>query len=342
MAARQATARAERARRPAEEEEPKTPAAVLDAPNPDQALVQTNGAQILEFIRNIARFFSMARELEMAAQAKLTTARALKAPTTADEDEQIQRFIRDGNLDRKKLVEHWSITTVFHQVHRNLTAARGRGEKFLEDACAIAQRLHNDYTEAERRRAAAETEARRRAQETLAQQEREAEAARIEAEAVAREAASSTLSEREEIFTVDVARGVAPYDAAVRAGFAQPRSQSEKLLKTPKIQAAIQALADAAALRQQAQARREQPLDVRVDEARPEITRATGAVDRTTHSAEIVDEARLIAAAIQGGYGIPHDILQVKPAKVNEYARALQEHINLWPGVRHVKTTKTI
>lgn len=335
--ARQATARA----RSTKEADATTPAAVLDPPtHPDQALVQTNGAQILGFIRNIAAFFGTARELEMAAQSTLVKARELQPPATAEDDERIQRFIREANADRKRIEDHWSITTVFHQVHRNLTAARGRGVKFLEDAAARAQRLHNDYVEEARRKAAAEQERIRREAEEKARQEREAEAARIEAAALEQEAAMPDLSEREEMF-VDLVFGMTPHiEAARRSGYKDPVTMADRLMKTRKIVEAIQARRDAHALRQQAAARREQPLDVRVETVKADVIK-TG-TDRTTHSAEILDEARLIEACIAGGYGIPHDILTVKPAKVNEYARALQERINRWPGVKHVKTTKTI
>jgi hypothetical protein len=155
------------------------------------------------------------------------------------------------------------------------------------------------------------------------------------------------LNERERIF-VDyfVCDVLARNDATLsarRAGYRNPAQAGHKLLTLAKIEMAIQAVREVEEIRRQAKAKRTAPLDYQpVEEVGPHVLKAPGAMDRTTHSAELVDERLLIEAVLGGRHGIPSDILSVNPAKLNEYARSLQERISSWPGVRYKKTTRTI
>lgn len=295
------------------------------------------------FSSGLAGFVTKAVALETKAATTLQRAGELKPAGTAAEDEALQVFIRSANQDRKEVEEHWTICSAVHRFHRQLTAKRDKSVKALEQAAAIAQRHHNTYTEAERRRAQEEEDRINRQREEEARQRRELELQEQERQALEREQQLEGLSEREARFVELVAYGYnSPATSARQAGYKDPEKQGERLMATPKIQAAIQAKKEAQAIRQQAEARRREPLVVDTVEVKPDITRAAGAVDRTTHSAELLNEAALISACIAGGHGIPHDILQVNPAKLNEYARSLHERINLWPGVRYKKTTKTV
>lgn len=296
---------------------------------------------VRSFVGGLQGFVSRARDLELRAAQTLEQASRLKPPANSTEDEAIQSFIRTANSERKEVEEHWTVTSAIHQFHRRMTAQRDKPVKALERAAAIGQQLHNTYVEAERRRAQEEEDRIRRQKEEEARQQRERELAQAEEEAIRREAAMPTLSEREQIFVDLVVAGVVASQAAHRAGF-KDTTRGVRMLEMPKIAAAIKAKQDAAAIRKQAEAKRQQPLAVEHTEVKPDITRASGAVDRTTHSAELLNEAALISACIAGGHGIPHDILRVDPAKLNEYARSLQERINLWPGVRYKRNTKTV
>lgn len=293
------------------------------------------------FIGGLAGFVTKALALEAKAAETLVRAGELKPPKTAAEDEQLQTFIRSANATRKEVEDTWTICSAVHQFHRKLTAKRDKPTKALEQATGIAQQLHNRFVEDEKRRAREEEDRQRREAEERARLDRERELAEAEQKALEHEASSPVLSEREQIFVDLVASGVAPSQAAFRAGY-KDTTRGLKMLDAPKVKAAIAAKQEAAAVRRQAEAKRQEPLQVEHVEVKPQISRAAGAVDRTTHSAEILDEAKLIAACVAGGYGIPQDILQVNPAKVNEYARSLQQRIDLWPGVRYKKTTKTI
>jgi hypothetical protein len=191
---------------------------------------------------------------------------------------------------------------------------------------------------------AEENERRRQEAERNARIEREREQAELEQKAIEAEEASPTLSEREEAFVnSQIALGLGPTDAARRAGFKNPEQAAERLMKLAKIREALDAKKRAAAIREQAAAKKEQPVDVQFEEERPNITRATpGGFDRTSHSGEVLDERLFVEAVIGGRHGIPADVLMVNQAKLNEYARSMQELINRWPGVRHKKTTTTV
>ena len=58
------------------------------------------------------------------------------------------------------------------------------------------------------------------------------------------------------------------------AGFADPLKTAARLSSSPKIQAALNAKKEAESIRTQAAARAERPLDVEVQEVKPNITRA--------------------------------------------------------------------
>lgn len=329
---------------------------VLDAPaSEDHELVAAEGTRLRTFLGGLVPFFKKAGEIERAAKERLDVARQLKAPTDAASDEKIQVFIRTVSTEIAGAEDHWSITTAVHGLHRMLTAARGRvtGKDskgnptgMLDQAKQLAQNLHNRYVEDAKRKAREEEDRLNREAEDRARQDREAELKRLEEEAVKAEAASPELSERERSFVDLVAFGRNSSDAARSAGYKNPDEQAARLLKTPKIVKAIDAKRQAAKIREQASATQAMPVQVEKAVVQPDVTRAAGAHDRTTHGAEITDEQALIVAVLdpmtRTRLGIPADIVMINPTKVNEYGKSLKELINTWPGVRHTKKTSTI
>lgn len=323
---------------------------VLDAPSsPDQELVSQDTDKLRAFMGGLASFFSRAITLEKQAKERLDIARQLKPPTTADEDATVQVAIREAKLTRKAIDDHWSITTVVHQLHRKLTAARERAGTTADQAASIAQTLHNRYVEDEQRRVRMEEERLRREAEERARVEREAELARLEAEAVRAEQSSPDLSEREKSFVYGlITLGYGPTTAAQKAGFAKPEQAGERLMNTPKIKAALDAKKKAAVIREQASAQSERPLDVApIEKVQANITRATpGGFDRSTYSAEVFDVEAFMAALLdprtRTQLGIPADIATFQQTKLNDAARGLGDLINKWPGVRLKKKTTTV
>jgi hypothetical protein len=317
---------------------PATPEVLPAEQFEDLNLITQVGDAIRNFMRGVAEFFRTAQALEQRSKATLMGANALQAPTDAASDEVLQRYAKRIQAEQKEVVSHWEITTVVHALHRRLTARRTIATDALEQAAERVNALHNRYTEAERRRVAEENERKRREAEEQARRDQDAEAERLEQQALAAEARMTSLSDREQKF-VDNIGTVEPWEAAKFAGYKDPRATALKLLNTPKIIKALKAKETAAALRKQADAVREQPVEVEVESARPDITKGL-AVDRTTYAAELLDERALVMAAIAGQ--VPNDILRNDTVKLNEHARGLKEGINRWPGVRLKKSTRMV
>lgn len=321
---------------------------VLDAPiSEDQQLVSTDTDKLRSFMGGLGRFFTDAVALEKKAKERLDIARQLKPPTNADEDAKVQIAIRDAKLTRKEIDAHWTITQVVHGLHRKLTAARERAGLIADQAADIAQKLHNRYAEDERQRAIAETNRLRREAEERESLRRMEEERELEAKAVAAESASPELSERERTFVELVSQGALWHIAAQRAGFKDGHKAAARLGDSLKIKQALKAKEDAAAIRQQAAARRDRPLEVEFEEVKPDIARATpGGFDRSTWSAEVYDEDAFMAAVLdprtRTALGIPADVATFRQPKLNELAKSLNENINKWPGVRAVKKTTTV
>lgn len=322
-----------------------TPGQVLDlVPERDEdlELVEQTGSAIRLFIGGLAEFFTRAKTLETRAIATLEESKALTIPTTAEEDERLQRFVKRTTAEKKEVEEHWSITAKVSAFHKRLTARRAKATDALEAANLKGNTLHNNYVAAERRRAAEEQERLRRQAEENARLERERELAAAEAEAVKREEASADLSAREQIYVGLILAGANAQAAATRAGFKEPLKAAARLSSSRKIQAAVQAGREAKMIREQAAARAADPIEYEVDEVKPNVVQAAGAFDRSTHSAELLDEQALVAAILEGKLGIPTDLLRIDPARLNGYARDLQVLINKWPGVRYKKTTRVV
>jgi hypothetical protein len=143
---------------------------------------------------------------------------------------------------------------------------------------------------------------------------------------------------------LQVLAGQTPTSAAHIAGFKDPAAAGSRLMGTRKVTDAIDAKRKAAAIRQQADAVRAQPLDVKpIEPVKPNVTKAAGAHDRTTWSGVIDDEAATIAAAFdRPELGIPRDLFMINPTKLNEYARSLEQRLDLWPGVHAKKKTGVV
>lgn len=306
---------------------------------PELAPTELEGLTIRQFLESLKPFFQKALQLELSAKATLQTAREMALPKDGEEDAAIQTFIRTASADRRNILEHWKITSLVHQFQRRLVAARERGAGALEEASTIAQRLHNTYVDQERRRVEAENERKRIAAEAAERKRRDDEAAELERQALEAEAQSSTLSPREEKFVELILAGVVASQAALRAGY-KDTTRGVKMLEQPKIAAALDSKKAAIVLREQADARKAAPIVADFVETKADVQKA--GVDRTTYSAELLNERLLIEAILGGQHGIPSDVLTVNPVKLNEYARSLREVINRWPGVKLKTKTTTV
>jgi hypothetical protein len=309
---------------------------------------QEDGGILTGFIQGIGAFLTKARSLEAKADAIAARSKALVMPTNADEDAAMQRFVQEASTVTKAIESHWTVTSTFSQFHRRLTAARGRATEKSDGAGARAQRFHNEYVAAAKRRAAEETARQEQAAREEAERRRQAELAASEAEAVKREEAAADLSDREKAFVTLFLGGMKAQEAAKRAGYKDAVATAARLTTSGKIQAAIKAAQEAAAIRKQAEARKAAPLEVReVETVKPDVLKE--GTDRKTWRGELVDLESLMTAFLgckpadyQNRFGIPADLFTVDQAKLTEYARAMHAGLNRWPGVKAIEKTTTI
>jgi len=324
------------AKRPSKAQTPEVIDVDVVPESPELALARTDGGALASFIAGIALFFTRAKTLETRAKQRLLEAKQLTQPATVEEDETIKSFVRQANLEKKQVEEHWEVTTLVSRFHKRLTGARALATNPLEEAARIATNLHTRYADAERARVAAEQERLRLEAEAKERARIAADAAVLEANALALEDASNTLSTREQVFVDEVFRTQNGPNAARVAGYKDPTAQSIRLLASEKVQRALEGKREGQVLRQQAAAAQAAPVHVTVEEVRPNL--AAGK-DRETWSAEVLDERALVDAVLSGKFGIPTDVLTVNTVRLNAYAKDLQQVINRWPGVRAKRTT---
>lgn len=303
----------------------------------DAQLLEGLGADIKTFVAHAFAFLTVASDLETKAKASLARIQAMPAPTTMEEDDTLQREIRQFNADKRAIEDHWTICSKVHQFHRKLTGRRDIGVKALEEAATIGNRRHNAWVESERRRIADEIARQERQAREEAEAVRRAEIARLEQERLEAEASAPDLSDREKDFVrLIVLTGCAPDVAAERAGFKRV-GYGQTLMASGKITAALKSAYAALGVAKEAERLQAAPLEVAPVEV-PTVNLDKGTVTRW--KAEVVDEARFIDAVLRGGYGIPTDCLTINTVKLNEYARSLHKLIDKWPGVKAVEETK--
>ncbi len=306
----------------------------------DELFAVEAGTAVQAFLGGVRAFFQQATQLERSAKLTLQEAKALVLPTNGAEDEALQTFIKGTSVAAKAVEEHWDICQRVSAFHKRLTGARARSVDALKEANLLGNNLHNRYVAEAKRKAAEEQERVRKEAERKASEDRQKELDELERQANEAEAASATLSEREQIF-VDMyfANGNAMKAAQV-AGYKNPMEKGAALILLPKIKAAVEAKQSAAAIRSQAKAKSEAPLEVEVETVKADITRAAGVKgDVTTWGYEVLDEAAFIEAFRSGKYGVPTNCVQPAPKGLGELARGLRENLDRIPGLRHKKTT---
>lgn len=304
--------------------------------------VHSDGRLVLGFLGNLTSFFRDATALETKAKDMLAEAKRFTVPAVddIDGDAALQTFIKSASSVKKEVETHWGITSTIHGLHRKLTGARDRAVSPLTEAQNLAQQHHNAFAERARRIAAEEQRRINREAELAAQRERDEELARMEAAAIAAEEQSETLSDRELRFVELVYRGSAPYAAAKTVGYKTPETVASRLMESAKVKAALEGKRQAEAIREQATAVRETPVQATAQRVTTQVARVGS--DRVTHSAEVVDARLLIEAVIGGKHGIPVDVLKVDEVKLNEYARSMEGLIDRWPGARYKRTVRTV
>jgi hypothetical protein len=321
---------------------------VIDVPpeNPILALVRSEGGQITNWLAGLLRFKATADDLERQAKQGLERARTFKAPASPEQDEAIVTEIRIINSRNKTTEAHWAITAIIFNFQRRLAAERNRATTMNEEATRLLNGHHNGWVESEKRRVAREADEKRQREEQEAREQQERDAAEQDNKALELEGNMPELSDREQKFVDDFFRTImderAAVGAAKRVGYRDPVAAARKLLETPKIKTALEAMKRAADLRRQATATRAKPVEVEVQQEKPQYSTA----GRTTWGYEVLDEAAFMAAVLdpltRTRLGIPSEIATFKPSVLSECAKSLHENLDRWPGVRHTKKTGVV
>lgn len=305
----------------------------------ERQLAATDGSVIVSWLNGLAPFFTQALALEQDAAQMLEDAKVSKVPTNATEDERSQRGALRAREAIKAVNEHWEISKVVTRFRNRLTARRGRAEEMLAETVTIHTRNHNQYSQAEQRRV--DEENRRREEQGRKDQEaiRARDLAAIETAALEAEAEAVGLSEREQAFVTHYLTFGNPLKAAQLAGYKQFAEQSKLLIERPKIIKAIDSARQAAAIRQQAEALKQQPLDpVEIYEEKPRLGRA--AHDVVTWECVIDDVDAFRKAVLENKHGIPLDTLEPAQTVLNRYVRDFGAAVvDRWPGVHSKKKT---
>lgn len=317
---------------------------VLDAAPDTTTLVAEDTNIIRAFFSGTVAFFAKAATLERDAKERLDIANQMKAkfattPITRADDEQLQIDIKASRAKRAEIDGHWQITVIASRFHKRLVGGRERSGLMVDEAVEIEQQLHNSYVRDEERKAREEENRRRAAAEEQAARDREAEALRLDEEASRSELAAATLSEREHAFCdYQLSRGMSPFEAAKAVGYKAAAAMADKLMASPKILAALDEKKRAIIAREQAAAVRSKPLNASYERVRPNVTKVAGTRDSKRWKATVYDAEAFLAAVLDPRtrlqHGIPTDVVTFVQPKLNELARALQEKMNTWPGVR--------
>jgi hypothetical protein len=269
--------------------------------------------------------------------ALVTTARHLVV-TDKETHRVALEFIRGAKQLKRKIEEHWSrITRTVDEQKRTLLTLKREDLEPVETALSIAERVAVDYQNAEDRRVREEEDRRRVEAEAQAQRDREAELQRAEAAALKLEE-SDELSNREQVFVQAKVDGLDDFKAASRAGYAQPRSAAERLMKTAKILTAISNAQSALAIRQQAEAKRRQPLDIISRPVERQTAKVSGVRANLTYwsCSPAIDVDKLIDGVIAGT--VDRRALMPNQVFLNQQAEQLHEAFNAaYPGCSFVK-----
>jgi hypothetical protein len=246
-------------------------------------------------------------------------------------------FVRGAKQLKRKIEDHWSrITRVIDETKRNLLDLKRQDLEPVDAAISTVERRALDYAEIQKRLEREEQDRLRRKAEQDAQTRRDRELADQERRALDLEKASADLSPRERLFVEAILAGAGGAAAAQRAEFKDPARAAERLLATPKILQAIEHQRSANAIRDQAAAKRDAPLDVVVPKAETHTARVSGTRTVTYYSCEIVDETRFRAAFVAGL--IPSDSMLPNQPELNRAAGRLVDTFEAaYPGTRLVK-----
>ena len=251
---------------------------------------------------------------------------------------------RRGKALKRGIEEHWArVLRWLEDRKKDIRGIRDADMALVEPGLAHLNREVLAYEDVEKLRIEAEEARQRAEQERIAREKRQAELDALERQALEAEAESDALSDRERAFVqrVYAALGVDRASerwlnaAAKSCGFTQD-NYGVRLMAREKIRSTLEAMQAAVALREQAAAVAEKPVQVQKVQVESQMAKVSGVRTVTTWTGEVTDRDMLIDAVMRGV--ADRKLLMPNQPAINELARALHAQLDRIPGLRHVKT----
>lgn len=319
----------------------RAPVTTMPAPNPVKAAL----AKIAQnFQIDLAPFSEGEKALVFKEQAATALTRGI---TDIESHRNALMLLKEGKRLKRGIDEHWKRVTRWLEERKvDIRNIMGMDLELVDAGVTGLGNAILAYENVERQRIAAEQERQRQENERIAQANRDRELAVLEEQALAAESASEDLSDRERRFVERVAAVVgattealavtlADANAAAQyAGFKQD-NYGAVLMARPKIVAAIEGKRQAAAVRTQAAAVAEKPVEVAKPQVESNIAKVAGTRRVTTWTGECIDKDALIDAVLAGT--ADRKLLMPNQVEINNLARAIHEHIERIPGLRAIK-----
>lgn len=244
--------------------------------------------------------------------------------------------LRDVKVVKRAIEAHWKrMKDPLNNLLRHVRDLE-RGElEPTEEAVRLIEAKTVPYEREARRLADELAEKNRKQAEADAADARRRELEDAEAKALAIEASSPNLSAREAVFVDCIVRGQSDIFAATKAQYADPHAAAARLSKTAKILSAINARQEALALREQAEARKAQPLDVEVVDTAPALGKVSGVRTLTTYTCEAVNLEALLEGWKAGI--VPAEAFAANLPFLNAEAKRLKDAAlfsHAYPGCR--------
>lgn len=258
-------------------------------------------------------------------------------------DEGALQTILEGKRGRKETVADWQ--TPKRKVSTVLDALRELEKKELaawDAGLDVLEKRHVEYKRIDDARVAEAERVERERLTAIANADRERDLQAQEDAAAKLEAASDDLSARERKFVEMVAlmRGSSmdtretPYFAANTAGFKNPKEKGPALLAMPKIAKAIASMVEAKAIREQAEALREEPIPVAAAKVERAVGKVAGTRNTKSYSCGGVFDLEKFRAAYLAGE-IPAEAMMPNLVFLNSMAEGLKEKFEqAYPGAR--------
>jgi len=262
-------------------------------------------------------------------------------------DEGALATIKEGKNGRKQTVADWQIPK--RKVSTVLDALRDLEKKELaawDAGLDVLEKRHVEYKRIDDARVAEAERVERERLAAIARADRERELQEQEDAAAKLEAASDDLSARELWFVtkvverdLDIGRGMqsdrTKLEGVCReAGYKDPAKTVEKLIGAPKIVHAIASSRASRAIREQADALREEPITVAAPKVERAVGKAAGTRNTKNYSCGGVFDLEKFRAAYLAG-DIPAEAMTPDLKFLNRMAEGLKEGFEqAYPGAR--------